>query len=69
MCEYSFKDELNHPNTPLHIRRAANTFLFTLKVELNDNERRMYCQLVEAASQRGQSGKLVGVSTRSPMQK
>jgi len=48
LLPYSVQNELTNSNTPAHVRRAATHFLFSVEVELTDEERRRYRDLVAA---------------------
>lgn len=49
MLPHSVLNELNNPHTPAHVRRAAEIFLFSERVELNGNERASLTRLLESA--------------------
>ena len=46
---YSVKTEVKHPNTPPHVKRAANDFLCSEEVALTEPERNRYRDLLVAA--------------------
>jgi predicted nucleic acid-binding protein len=46
---HSVLKEINNPNTPAHVKRAANVFLRTMPVTLTQEEWRSYYGLLEAA--------------------
>lgn len=48
LLPYSVQNELANPNTPAHVRRAATTFLFSIQVDLTEEEQRRYLALVGA---------------------
>jgi predicted nucleic acid-binding protein len=49
LLSYSVQDELNHPNTPAHVRRAASEFDYSKAVQLTPMELANIEKLVEHA--------------------
>jgi predicted nucleic acid-binding protein len=49
LLPYSVRNELSDPNTPAHVRRAADQFLFSIEVELTNEERARIERVITAA--------------------
>ena len=50
LLPYSVCDEVNNPQTPAHVRRVVNYFIYSIEVNLNSYERQNYRDFVDAVS-------------------
>ncbi len=57
MLPYSVKDEIDHPNTPVHVRECAQGLIYTIPVGLTESERQLHRKVLALVQGKAKPGR------------